>query len=133
MNTIANNIIREIKETKREFLTKDEIIEIINRTCGENTLPLVESNGVVINPQNHTLTINGTNVNVPKKVYDLIYYFITNKNKMLTRDKILNDVWGTDVCVVDRTVDVHIRKVRQLLPENFIKTNKNFGYIWQEK
>lgn len=133
MNTIGKNIINELNEIKKDFLTKEDVIQIVSKICAENELPLVESNGVVVNPETQTITINGNEMIVTRKTFDLLYYFIINKNKNLTRNRILRDVWGSDVFVIERTVDVHVRKLRKLLPKNFIKTNKNIGYLWIEK
>lgn len=133
MNNFIRNLIDEIKSQNREFFTKDEVIKMIEKYTLNNRPSKVESNGIVVDPETHTIAIEGKIVNVPSKVFQLLYYFILNKNKNIPRDKILNDVWGSDVCVVERTVDVHIRKIRKLLPKNYIKTNKNIGYLWAEK
>jgi two-component system alkaline phosphatase synthesis response regulator PhoP len=48
----------------------------------------------------------------------VVYYLMLNKNKVINRDKLINDIWGTDVIVIDRTIDVHIRKIRKRLSDN---------------
>ena len=58
-------------------------------------------------------------------------YFMRNKNKVIRRDKLLSAIWGDDVVVLDRTVDVHIRKLRQRYPTLPIQTIKGVGYIWK--
>jgi two-component system alkaline phosphatase synthesis response regulator PhoP len=66
----------------------------------------------------------------PRKVTELTYYLITNPGRIVKRDEILSQVWGDDVIVSDRTIDVHIRKIRQALNFDCIKTIKGVGYQW---
>ena len=74
--------------------------------------------------------VNGKEKRVPQRVFNLLYYFIENKNKVVERGSLLRDVWGTDIVVSHRTIDVHVCKIRNLdIP--FIKTLKH-AYIWQE-
>lgn len=133
MNTITRNIIDELNELKKENFTKSEIIEIISKLNKDKILPKVESNGIFILPENNLVKYNGTEYKLPKKVFELLYYFIINKNTNITRQNILRDVWGESIYVGDRTVDVHIRKIRSMIPINCIKTYKGVGYMWVDK
>ena len=65
---------------------------------------------------------------LPKKEFELIYFLASNPGKVFSRDKLLQKIWGTDVLVVDRTVDVHIRKLREKIGKNYIQTIKGVGY-----
>lgn len=132
MNIVTQNILKEITSIPKEIFTKTEILALINECYNRNDLPSVESNGVVVNPQTVMVTYNGNDYTIPKKEFELLYFLVSNKNKLMTRQKILNDVWGADICVGERTIDVHIRRIRQLLSCSFIKTNKGVGYRWVE-
>lgn len=68
---------------------------------------------------------------LPRKEFELLFFLATNENKVFNRDELLQKVWGTDVYVLSRTVDVHIRKVRERLGENYIKTIKGVGYKFE--
>lgn len=133
MNKIATNLLNILLGKNKENFTKTEILEIINDTCGIERLPTVESNGIVVNTETNLVTYKGKNHFIPRKEFELLHYFITNKNTIITRKQILNEVWGNDVCVGERTIDVHIRKIRTIIPSHFIETNKGVGYRWIEK
>lgn len=129
--TLAQNLIREFKEIKKESFRREEVIDIINSITSSHQKNDLESNGIIISPERYLVYINESWECIPKKVFELLYYLIENKNIAISRESILRDVWGTDICVNHRTIDVHICKIRSLgLP--FIKTLKN-GYVWQEK
>jgi two-component system alkaline phosphatase synthesis response regulator PhoP len=65
---------------------------------------------------------------LPKKEFELLFFLAQNPNKVFSRDDLLQSIWGTDVYVLARTVDVHIRKVREKIGEGYIKTVKGVGY-----
>ena len=67
-------------------------------------------------------------ITLPKKEFELLSFLATTPNKVFNREELLNNVWGTDVYVIARTVDVHIRKVREKIGEDHIKTIKGVGY-----
>lgn len=69
-----------------------------------------------------------TKITLPKKEFELLAFLATTPNKVYTREELLNNVWGNDVYVVARTVDVHVRKVREKIGEENIKTIKGVGY-----
>ena len=69
-------------------------------------------------------------MNLPKKEYELLLFLAKNPDKVFSREEILNKIWGADVYVVERTVDVHIRKVREKIGENYIQTLKGIGYMF---
>ena len=85
----------------------------------------LEVAGLNINRLNYTVTKpDGTLVVLPKKEFELLFFLAQYPNKVFSRDEILQKIWGIDVYVVERTIDVHIRKVREKVGENFIKTLK---------
>lgn len=81
-----------------------------------------------IDKARYLLTKNSEEVKLPKKEFELLYLLASNPNKVITRDKILERVWGNNVVVVDRTIDVHIRRIRQKIGKGFIQTVKGVGY-----
>lgn len=85
---------------------------------------------LIINKEKYTVLVDGKNVVFPKKEFEIIAYLAINPGKVFPRDKILTDVWGTEVFVVERTIDVHIRKIREKLGNhsNLIETVKGVGY-----
>jgi len=133
INVTQKNILKRLSEYNKEFFTIQEIQKVLMDELCETKCELVESNGVIVNPETRLVTINGVDHRLPKKLFNLLYYLIQNKNKTITRSKILNDIWGTDIIVEERTVDTHIRKLRKILPQNFIKTNQKIGYLWEDK
>lgn len=68
---------------------------------------------------------------LPRKEFELLYFLASNPNKVYNRDELLQKVWGTDVYVLSRTVDVHIRKVRERIGEAYITTIKGVGYKFE--
>ena len=69
-----------------------------------------------------------TPITLPKKEFEMLFFLAQNPNKVFSRDELLQNIWGTDVYVLARTVDVHIRKVREKIGEGYIKTVKGVGY-----
>lgn len=83
---------------------------------------------LVIDRTSYTIRISDREVNLPKKEFELLYFLAQNPNKVFTREDLLHHIWGTDVYVLARTVDVHIRKVREKIGEEYITTVKGVGY-----
>ncbi len=71
---------------------------------------------------------DGTQIVLAKKEFELLYFLASKPGKVFSRNVLLENVWGTDVLVVDRTVDVHIRKLREKIGEDYIATVKGVGY-----
>ena len=132
MIAVASNIINEILEVDQTVFTKDEIIALVTKAAGVNKLPTIESDGVVLNPERYHVTFDGVNHVFPRKEFELLYYLIENKNKVMRRDAILTHVWGDDVIIADRTIDVHIRKIRSKLNLPNLQTFRGVGYKWKE-
>lgn len=87
-----------------------------------------------INKDKFEVKINGQNIILPKKEFAILYYLAKRPGKVFPRDRILNDVWGEDIYVIERTVDVHIRKIREKLGSeaDMIETIKGVGYRFRE-
>jgi len=80
--------------------------------------------GIKINKENYSVTVNNKDVSLPKKEFELLYLLASKPGKVFTREDILHKIWGGDVVVGDRTIDVHIRKLRQKLGDEVIKNLK---------
>ncbi len=86
---------------------------------------------VEINTLNYTVAIAGKSVSFTKKEFELLVYLAQRPGRVVTRDTLLNEIWGDNVVVIDRTIDVHIRKIREKLGEenmHLIETIKGVGY-----
>ena len=84
--------------------------------------------GIEINRDNVKVTKSGQHFLLPKKEFDLLYLLASNTEKVFKREEILEKVWGNDVVVGGRTIDVHIRKLREKISEDLFKTIKGVGY-----
>lgn len=83
---------------------------------------------LTIDRTSYTISVKGKEINLPKKEFELLYFLAQNPNKVFSREDLLQNIWGTDVYVLARTVDVHIRKVREKIGEDYITTVKGVGY-----
>lgn len=85
-------------------------------------------NNLIINRVEYTITINGNEILLPKKEFELLSLLASLPNKVFKREEILEKVWGNDVVVGGRTIDVHIRKLREKIGDEYFKTVKGVGY-----
>jgi two-component system alkaline phosphatase synthesis response regulator PhoP len=83
---------------------------------------------ITIDPVKFMVTIDGVDVVLAKKEFELLYLLAAKPGRVFLRNEILSQVWGNDVIVGDRTIDVHIRKIRQKMGEDCITTVKGVGY-----
>ncbi|PIB35894.1 DNA-binding response regulator [Reichenbachiella sp. 5M10] len=81
-----------------------------------------------IDKQSYTVKRNNEEFSLPKKEFELLYFLAQHPGKVFSRDELLYNIWGTDVYVLARTVDVHVRKVREKIGEGYISTIKGVGY-----
>jgi len=88
----------------------------------------ISAGDLFIDRSSYTVKLNGNDLSLPKKEFELLYFLAQNPNKVFNRDDLLQNIWGTDVYVLARTVDVHIRKVREKIGEGYITTVKGVGY-----
>lgn len=96
----------------------------------ESVLP-IEVGGLKIDKERYLIIKGSEEFSLPKKEFELIALLSTKPGKVFTRDEILERVWGGDVVVGDRTIDVHVRKLREKLGEEYIKTVKGVGYKFE--
>jgi two-component system alkaline phosphatase synthesis response regulator PhoP len=83
---------------------------------------------LVIDRTSYTIKVHGKEISLPKKEFELLFFLAQNPNKVFSRDDLLQNIWGSDVYVLARTVDVHIRKVREKIGDDYITTVKGVGY-----
>ena len=81
-----------------------------------------------IDTEKYVVFLKGNEIILPKKEFELLALLFTKPGNVFTREVILNKVWGDDIIVGDRTIDVHIRKLREKLGDSYIKTVKGVGY-----
>jgi two-component system, OmpR family, alkaline phosphatase synthesis response regulator PhoP len=94
----------------------------------------ISVNGLHVNKQTYTVTLENENtLKLPKKEFELLYFMMQKPDKVHSRNDLLNAIWGIDIFVVDRTVDVHIRKIREKIGEGYIETLKGIGYLFSTK
>lgn len=84
--------------------------------------------GIKINKDQYFVELEGREITLPRKEFELLCLLASTPNKVFNREVILKTVWGQDVIVGGRTIDVHVRKLREKIGEDFIKTIKGVGY-----
>ncbi len=90
----------------------------------------VKAGPLTINKEKYTVSLAGKQIVFPKKEFEILAYLASNPGKVFHRDRILGDVWGSEIFVVERTIDVHVRKIREKLGDyaDLIETIKGVGY-----
>ncbi len=116
------------KPVKPKILLK-KISSISRRILSENNnTSNISVGSLLIDRESYSLTLDKDEISLPRKEFELLYLLASKPGKVLTRDEIMFKVWGTQVVVGDRTIDVHIRKLREKIGEKYIKTIKGVGY-----
>lgn len=111
-----------------EFISRVKVV--LRRARKDMELDEIRYENVVIEPKSHNVLVDGKKIVLTNKEYELLKYLMVNKNIVLTRQKLMNNVWGFDFEGETRTVDAHIKSLRQKLgvANNIIKTVRNVGY-----
>ena len=116
------------KPVKPKILLK-KISSISRRILSENNnTSNIIVGSLVIDRESYSVTLEKDEIALPRKEFELLYLLASKTGKVLTRDEIMFKVWGTQVVVGDRTIDVHVRKLREKIGEKYIKTIKGVGY-----
>lgn len=89
---------------------------------------LIHVGKLEINPEQYKVSLDGNDIILAKKEFELLLLLASKPGKVFKRDEIMDKVWGSDVIVGDRTIDVHIRKLREKLGDEYISTLKGVGY-----
>jgi len=79
-------------------------------------------------PESFSIEVGDNNISLAKKEFELLALLVSKPGKVFKREEIMNKVWGSEVIVGDRTIDVHIRKLREKIGSDYIKTTKGVGY-----
>ncbi|MFY0607423.1 MAG: response regulator transcription factor [Cyclobacteriaceae bacterium] len=123
-----------------DYITKPikprALVSRINALFRRESKKKKESNQIVIenltvDRTSYTVFVDEEKISLPKKEFELLYFLAKNPGKVFSRDELLQNIWGTDVYVLARTVDVHIRKVREKIGDGYISTVKGVGYKFE--
>ena len=106
---------------------------ILRRTNAINPEEVLKAGAIEINKAAHQVTIDGKNVDLSYKEFELLTYFVENQGLALSREKILNSVWNYDYFVDARTIDTHVKKLRSKMGKrgDYIKTIWGMGYKFE--
>ena len=106
---------------------------ILRRTNQLGEEEILEAGGIVLNKSAHSVTIDGKDVELSYKEFELLTYFLENRGIALSREKILNNVWNYDYFGDARTIDTHVKKLRSKMGEkgDYIKTVWGLGYKFE--
>lgn len=110
-------------------------IKAILRRKNSNTVSTekIEHDGIILDKVSYLVTKDNTAFTLPKKEFELLHLLMSNPGNVFTREVIMNEIWGNDVVVGERTIDVHIRKLREKFGDNHIQTIKGVGYKFKTK
>jgi two-component system alkaline phosphatase synthesis response regulator PhoP len=133
--------IRGLEKGADDFLTKpistskliSRIKALLRRSgAAEPVNTTVEIHGLTIDKERYIVKKDGADYQLPKKEFELLYFLASRKGKVLDRQTLLNEIWGSNIYVIDRTIDVHIRKIREKLGDDIIETVKGVGYRFKD-
>jgi len=114
----------------RELIAR--IRAVLRRTTPTSSDEPVEIDGLRLDPVSHRVTANGKTIEMGPTEYRLLHFFMTHQDRVFTRGQLLDNVWGTNVYVEERTVDVHIRRLRMALAQSghdgLVQTIRGAGY-----
>jgi len=92
---------------------------------------IIQAGEFTIDKEKYVVVKEGVEISLPKKEFELLTLLVSRPNKVFSREEILDGVWGNDVIVGDRTIDVHVRKIREKLVTTSIRTIKGVGYKFE--
>ncbi|WHF52950.1 response regulator transcription factor [Chryseobacterium gotjawalense] len=122
----ANDYVVKIIKPKILISKINALLQLTSKVS--NDAKVLKIGDLVIDKDNVKVTKSGQHFLLPKKEFDLLYLLASNTEKVFKREEILEKVWGNDVVVGERTIDVHIRRLREKLGINTIQTLKGIGY-----
>jgi two-component system alkaline phosphatase synthesis response regulator PhoP len=115
----------------RKLLARVKMVLRKARSPEQDSEEVLQFGEVEINTSKYSVNVAGTSVPFTKKEFELLVFLARRPGRVVTRDTLLNEIWGDNVVVIDRTIDVHIRKIREKLGDDnlqFIETIKGVGY-----
>jgi two-component system, OmpR family, alkaline phosphatase synthesis response regulator PhoP len=132
LNRGADDYITKPISTKKLLSRIKAVLRRFEESSETEEIHRLEVHDLVIDKDRYIVTRNGQDFQLPRKEFELLYYMASRKGLVLDRQKLLNKVWGDNIYVVDRTVDVHVRKIREKLGDHYIETVKGVGYRFKE-
>jgi len=116
------------KPVKPKILLK-KINSILKRMSSNKTeSDVIDLGGIIINRNTYSVIKGNKELTIPRKEFELFYLLASKPGNVFTRDEIMTNVWGSEVIVGDRTIDVHIRKLRGKIGDSYFKTIEGVGY-----
>lgn len=117
----------------KELMARINVVLARRNNATQRKSDVLKFNGLEINIAARTVTVDGQRVELTPKEYELLFYLIENKNIALSRDKLLSDIWGYDFFGDDRTIDTHIKNLRNNLGpyRDYIVTLRGVGYKFE--
>ena len=117
----------------KELMARINVVLARRNSSAQSKADVVKFSGLEINDAARTVTVDGERVELTPKEYELLFYLIENKNIALSRDKLLSDIWGYDFFGDDRTIDTHIKNLRNNLGpyRDYIVTLRGVGYKFE--
>jgi len=109
-------------------ILNSKVKALLRRFLSDESDGKIIINDMVIDDEEYKVTIKGEDIILPRKEFELLYLLASKPGKVFKRLKIMEKVWGSDVVVGDRTIDVHIRKLREKIGDHHFKTLKGVGY-----
>jgi two-component system alkaline phosphatase synthesis response regulator PhoP len=106
-------------------------VNALFRRLNKTEVKTLELDNIKIDPERFMVQVDGKDIVLAKKEFELLYLLAQKPGRVFLRNEILNQVWGNDVIVGDRTIDVHIRKIRQKLGIDCVTTVKGVGYKFE--
>jgi two-component system phosphate regulon response regulator PhoB len=110
---------------------------VMRRTTPTATEDIIDVQGLVLDPVSHRVSVNAHPLDMGPTEFRLLHFFMTHPERVYSREQLLNNVWGTNVYVEDRTVDVHIRRLRKAMADSghdsLIQTVRGAGYRFSSR
>ncbi len=114
-------LVSKVKALLKRYKTEDKV-----ESSQENNV--ITAGDITIDKERYIIIKDDKEIVLPRKEFELLLYLVSKPEKVFTREDIYDNVWGNDIVVGERTIDVHIRKLREKIGSNHIKTVKGVGY-----
>ena len=143
--TEEDNVIRGLESGADDYLTKPfspkeliaRIKALLRRSQPVNTQDIIKINNLMLDTSSHRVEGNGKDIDLGPTEFKLLRFFMENPDRVFSREQVLNNVWGDNVYVEERTVDVHIRRLRKALEptlhQDMVQTVRGAGYRLSNK